>query len=93
MQQAARRIAWTSAVIHGLVHTSVFLLPTLLGDLQRTFRVGLLEILAAANVMYLVFGMAALPAGLLADRVGSRTLLILSAAGCGESSGGSIGGT
>src|SRR3954452_5775752 len=76
------RIAWTSAVIHGLVHASVLLLPSLLGDLQRAFHVSLLDVLAAANAMYLAFGLAALPAGYLADRVGSRTMLLVAAGGC-----------
>ena len=82
MEQRSRKIAWTNAVIHGLVHASVMLLPTLFGDLQRTFRVSMLEVLAVANLMYLVYGLAAVPAGYLADRVGSRTMLIVSAAGC-----------
>lgn len=82
MDTLARRIAWTNAVIHGLVHASVLLLPTLLADVQREFQVSLLEILAVANVMYLVFGLAAVPAGYCADRVGSRTMLIVAAAGC-----------
>ncbi len=83
MEKLSRRIAWTSAVIHGLVHASVLLLPTLLGDLQRAFHVSLLEVLAVANLMYLAFGMAAIPAGYLSDRVGSRRMLTIAAAGCG----------
>src|SRR3954471_21820424 len=82
MEQSSRRIAWTSAVIHGLVHASVLLLPTLFGDLQRAFHVSLLDVLAVSNAMYLVFGLAAIPAGYLADRVGSRTMLIGAAFGC-----------
>lgn len=83
MERVSRRIAWTSAVIHGLVHASVLLLPALLSDLQRAFRVSLLDVLAAANVMYLVFGLAAVPGGYFADRVGSRRMLLLAATGCG----------
>ena len=77
------RIAWTSAIIHGLVHASVLLLPSLLLDLQRAFRVSLLEVLGAANAMYLAFGFAAVPAGYFADRVGSRRMLMIAATGCG----------
>jgi MFS family permease len=83
MEQSTRKVAWTSAVIHGLVHASVLLLPTLFGELQRAFHVSLLNVLAVSNLMYLVFGLAAIPAGWLADRVGSRTMLIVSAGGCG----------
>ncbi|HEY0713435.1 MAG TPA: MFS transporter, partial [Polyangia bacterium] len=78
----ARRLAWTSGIIHGLVHASVLMLPPLLGDLQRTYRVSLLEVLAVANAMYLVYGLTAIPAGFLADRFGSRRMLIAAAAGC-----------
>ncbi len=85
MDRTTRRIAWTSAVIHGLVHASVLLLPTLLIDLSHAFHVSLLDVLAVANVMYLVFGMAAIPAGYLADRIGSRTMLMVAAGGCGLS--------
>jgi predicted MFS family arabinose efflux permease len=82
LQQRSRRLAWTSAVIHGLVHASVLMLPPLLGDLTRTFRVSLLEVLAVANAMYLVYGLCAVPAGFLADRFGSRRMMVLAALGC-----------
>jgi MFS family permease len=82
LQQQSRRLAWTSAVIHGLVHASVLMLPPLLGDLQRAFRVSLLEVLAVANAMYLIYGLCAIPAGFLADRFGSRRMLVLAAGGC-----------
>jgi MFS family permease len=85
LQQSSRRLAWTSAVIHGLVHASVLLLPPLLGDLQRAFRVSLLQLLAVGNAMYLVYGLAAIPAGFLADRFGSRRMLVVAATGCGLS--------
>jgi MFS family permease len=85
LQGKSRRLAWTSAVIHGLVHASVLLLPPLLGDLQRAFQVSLLQLLAVANAMYLVYGLSAIPAGFLADRFGSRRMLIVAAAGCGLS--------
>jgi predicted MFS family arabinose efflux permease len=83
--RSSSRIAWTSATVHGLVHASVLLLPALLGDLQRAFHVSLLDVLAVANVMYLAFGLAAAPAGYLADRVGSRTMLLVAAGGCAVS--------
>jgi MFS family permease len=85
LQQSSRRLAWTSAVIHGLVHASVLLLPPLLGDLQRAFGVSLLRLLAVGNAMYLVYGLAAIPAGFLADRFGSRRMLVVAASGCGLS--------
>jgi MFS family permease len=64
------------------VHASVLLLPTVLGDLSRAFRVSLLDLLAVANLMYAAFGLAAVPAGYFADRVGSRRMLMIAACGC-----------
>jgi MFS family permease len=69
-------------VIHGLVHASVLMLPPLLGPVQRDFRVSLLELLAVYNAMCLIYGLAAIPAGFLADRFGSRRLLVIAATGC-----------
>jgi predicted MFS family arabinose efflux permease len=81
LQEQSRRIALTSAVIHGLVHGSVMMLPPLIGDFHRAFGVSHLQVLGALNVMYLVYGLAAVPAGYLADRYGSRLMLVLAALG------------
>jgi len=70
-----RKIAWTSASIHALVHASVLVLPTLLTTFQRAFGVSLLEMSAAANAAILAYGLAAIPAGALADRYGSRAVM------------------
>jgi MFS family permease len=65
------------------VHACVLLLPPLFVDVRRAFGVGLLAVGAVANGMYLAFGVAALPGGWLADRLGSRRMLAVSAGGCG----------
>jgi predicted MFS family arabinose efflux permease len=72
----------TSAVIHGLVHASVLMLPPLIGDFKRAFAVSHLQVLGVFNVVYLVYGLAAVPAGYLADRYGSRLMLVLAGIGC-----------
>ncbi|MDZ4697086.1 MAG: MFS transporter [Deltaproteobacteria bacterium] len=82
MLAITRRVAWTSAVIHGVVHAQVMLLPAVLGDLKREFSVDVLRLMVAANLMYLAFGMAAIPAGFLADRIGSRRMLSIASLGC-----------
>jgi MFS family permease len=78
----SRRIALTSAVLHGLVHASVLILPPLIGDFKRAFGVSPLRVLGVFNVVYLVYGLAAVPAGYLADRLGSRFMLVLASVGC-----------
>lgn len=82
MQNHSRKIAWTSAITHGLVHAAVLLLPPLLTDLRTEFSVSLLAIVGIANLMQLAFGLAAVPAGRLADRYGSRSMLLFAAGGC-----------
>lgn len=82
MQNVSRKVAWISATTHGLVHAAVLLLPPLLTDLRAEFGVSLLAILGVANLMQLAFGLAAVPAGRLADRYGSRSMLLLAAGGC-----------
>lgn len=82
LQNLSRKIAWTSAITHGLVHAAVLLLPPLLTDLRAEFGVSLLAIVGVANLMQLAFGLAAVPAGRLADRYGSRSMLLLAAFGC-----------
>lgn len=82
MLSSTRKIAWISAVTHGLVHGAVLLLPPLLSDLRAEFGVSLLAIVGVANLMQLAFGLAAIPAGRLADRYGSRSMLLLAAGGC-----------
>lgn len=82
LNNVSRKIAWTSATTHGLVHAAVLLLPPLLTDLRNEFRVSLLAIVGVANLMQLAFGLAAVPAGRLADRYGSRGMLLVAAGGC-----------
>lgn len=82
MHLVAKKIAWTSAITHGLVHAAILLLAPLLLNLQHEFGVSLLAVVGVANLMQLAFGLAALPAGRLADRYGSRTMLLFAAGGC-----------
>ncbi len=83
MDARSKRIAFVTAAVHGLVHACVLLLPPLIVDLRAAFGVSLLAVASVANGMYLAFGLAAVPGGWLADRLGSRRVLALSASGCG----------
>jgi MFS family permease len=82
VDRSGKRIAFVTAGVHGTVHACVLLLPPFIVDLRATYGVSLLAVAAAANAMYLAFGLAAVPGGWLADRFGSRRLLAISAAGC-----------
>jgi MFS family permease len=82
VNRQGQRIATVTAAVHGTVHACVLLLPPFIVDLRAAFGVSLLAVAAAANAMYLAFGLAAIPGGWLADRFGSRRVLAMSAAGC-----------
>lgn len=87
MNGGSKRIAFVTAAVHGLVHACVLLLPPLIVDLRAAFGVSLLALAAVANGMYLAFGLAAIPGGWLADRLGSRRVLAVAAAGCAVATG------
>src|SRR5882672_12913939 len=87
MDPRGTRLSFVTAAVHGLVHACVLLLPPLIVDLRAAFGVSLLAVAAVANGMYLAFGLAAVPGGWLADRLGSRRVLALAAAGCAAATG------
>jgi MFS family permease len=69
-------IARLSAVVHGLVHAWMLILPGIAGAVARRYHVSELEVAAAGTIHYLAFGLGAIPAGLLADRFGPRAILL-----------------
>ena len=75
MDQNARHVLRTTCAAHGLIHVLELSVPPLLvliqGELGASdFRMG--QVVAAYG---LLFGLGALPAGLLVDRIGSSRLL------------------
>ena len=82
------RAAWTATGLHGLVHALMLIFPQVIVDLRRDLGCSLFELSRAANIGYFAFGLGALPAGWLADRLGSRRVLVGCAAGVGRPGGG-----
>jgi MFS family permease len=72
---------------HGASHGLVLILPAVLVSLRADFGASFTTLGAVATVSTMLYGLGALPAGLLADRVGAPVLLRLfaglSAACCG----------
>lgn len=71
-----RRMQWFGAIAHGLCHGYMLVFPAILlimvSDLNADlFRVGVL-----GNVAYFAFGFGAIPAGYLASRFSSRTVVL-----------------
>lgn len=61
----------------------MLIFPQVIVDLRRDLGCSLFELSRAANIGYFAFGLGALPAGWLADRLGSRRVLVGCAAGLG----------
>ena len=69
-----RRILAITCYGHALAHLSVLIFPALLVPLAAEFERDPVDALILSQGMYLLFGLGALPAGLLADRFGSRCM-------------------
>src|SRR4029453_12509452 len=79
----ARNVLILTGVGHFSTHFFELMFPTLAVSLAAQTRVPLDEVLGWSFLVYLLFGLGALPAGLLADRIGSRLLLIAALFGLG----------
>jgi len=80
---AERRIVVYTASAHSLVHILEWTYSALLVDIGDQFGVGFFLLGALSNVFSYAFGFAALPSGLLTDRLGTQRVLYLCLAGAG----------
>ncbi|MDP3879293.1 MAG: MFS transporter [Dehalococcoidales bacterium] len=78
-------IAYASAC-HVLDHIFELTYGVVLIGIAQEFGIGLFVLGVLANILGFTFGLAALPAGFLADRVGERRLLVFFCLGSGISS-------
>lgn len=62
---------------HLLVHAVMLVLPAILLVLQKQFDVGLATLGVIATASQFMFGLGALPAGILEKKLGGRTLLLI----------------
>lgn len=75
-----------TGVAHFLTHFYEIVFPSLAIPLMLSLHMDLADVLKLGFLMYLLFGITALPAGLLADRLGSRRSLVVFFAGIGAAS-------
>jgi MFS family permease len=68
---------------HFLSHFNMLVFPAVLIPLAESLQLSLVETLSLSFWMYLLFGVSALPWGLLADKISARVLLIVFYAGAG----------
>ncbi len=78
MTSAEQRVLWTTSLSHGLIHVYELAIPALLILIQDDFGTGDFAMGRVVGLYGLLFGLGALPAGFLVDRLGSKLLL----AGC-----------
>ncbi len=83
--RSERNVLVITGVGHFSAHFFELMFPTLAVALARQADVPLDEVLGWSFLGYLLFGAGALPAGLLADRIGARLLLLVSLFGLGVS--------
>lgn len=80
-----RRILTITCYGHFLSHFNMLVFPAVVLPLSARLDMDMALVLGLSFWMYLLFGLTALPWGLLADRVGARPLLLLFYAGAGIS--------
>jgi len=76
MDASQRQVLWTTGLSHGLIHVFELAVPALLIRIQAEFGVGDFAMGRVVTVYGLLFGLGALPAGWLVDRIGARVLLV-----------------
>ena len=76
MSQLHNKIIITS-LGHFLVHSMTMILPAIFVILEEEFSISLIHLGQLATIQILFLGIGGLPAGILADRFGSRNVLII----------------
>lgn len=78
-----RSILTVACYGHFISHFNMLVFPAVLLPLSAQFGMDMVQTLALSFWMYLLFGITALPWGLLADKIGSRPLFVVFHAGAG----------
>lgn len=81
-----RKILLFTCAAHFFSHFYELLFPALAIPLMAAFHKDLPDILKLGFPMYLLFGLAALPWGMISDRFGNRRSLVIFFVGCGAGS-------
>jgi MFS family permease len=76
-ERAARQLVWFVGLSHGINHFVMLIFPAVLLLVQQEFDLGYAALGLIANAGLLCYGAGALPAGVLADRLGGERILVL----------------
>lgn len=80
---AVSRLVWLVGLSHATNHFVMLVFPAVLLLVQQEFDLGLSALGILASVSFLCYGLAALPAGMLADRFGGARVLAVWLLGSG----------
>ncbi|MFP4481130.1 MAG: MFS transporter [Desulfohalobiaceae bacterium] len=80
-----KNILFVTCLAHFLTHFNMLMFPALVLPLSQAYQMELSQVLNLSFAMYLLYGVSALPWGLLSDRIGAKPLLLLFYLGCGLS--------
>ena len=83
MNPNERKILTTTCFGHFMSHFNMLVFPALVLPLMDKYGMDLGHVLALSFWMYLLFGLTALPWGLMSDRLGAKPLLIIFYTGAG----------
>jgi MFS family permease len=72
---ASQHLVWFVGLSHAINHFVMLIFPAVLLLVQQEFGLGYARLGLLANVALLFYGVAALPAGMLADRLGGERIL------------------
>lgn len=77
MTRDERKIIGVTTAAHGLNHGFILIFSAVLPMLQKDFGTDYFHLGLIGNICFFAFGLGSLPAGILADRIGSRRLISL----------------
>jgi MFS family permease len=75
MNSQEGRVVALTCLAHGLTHAYMLIFSAVLPLMLQELSVGIFRLSLVGNLAYFTYGLGALPAGLIADRVGSRRLI------------------
>ena len=75
MTREERKIIGVTTAAHGLNHGFILIFSAVLPMLQKDFETDYFQLGLIGNICFFAFGLGSLPAGVLADRIGSRRLI------------------
>ena len=77
MLKENNNILYITSLSHLIVHAQMMVFPTLLLLFQTEYQLGMDTLGLMATVGTFMFGLGAIPAGILEERIGAKTLLII----------------